>query len=41
MAVPFHPLIHELADDLGEDLSISEEKAQGWVTRMSAHPDGE
>lgn len=40
-AQPFHPLILELADDLADDLSITEEKASAWVTRLSAHTDGE
>ncbi len=39
--VPFHPLIHELAEDLGDDLDMPEDRAQAWITRLSAHPDGE
>lgn len=41
MSTPFHPLIHELAEDLGDDLDMPHDRAEAWITRLSQHPDGE
>ena len=41
MGEPFHPLVVELSEDLDDELNLSEEDAEAWVTRLSAHPDGE
>jgi hypothetical protein len=38
---PFHPLVVQLAEEMDDDLSLSEDQAMAWITRLSAHQDGE